>query len=82
MPRQRRDYAAYNRARRQVLSHSTICHLCGLPGADTVDHLVPFSRGGSAAVSNLRPAHRECNSRRGDRPLHETNFRPDASGAW
>lgn len=45
------------------------CHLCGAEGADTADHLVPRSRGGTDDPSNLRAAHRVCNARRGARPL-------------
>jgi len=40
-----------------------LCHLCGLPGADTRDHLVPLARN-YASVETL-PAHRSCNSSRG-----------------
>lgn len=43
-----------------------VCHLCGQPGADTLDHLVPLSKGGTNDPSNLRPAHRACNSRKGN----------------
>ena len=51
------------------------CWLCGgdidpdaprtSPVAGTVDHLVPRSRGGTDERSNLRLAHRRCNTRRG-----------------
>lgn len=51
------------------------CQLCGepvdltLPWTDrwsaTLDHIVPYSLGGSDDESNLRLAHRSCNSRRG-----------------
>jgi 5-methylcytosine-specific restriction endonuclease McrA len=40
------------------------CHLCHQPGATTLDHLVPLSRGGRTAEWNLRPAHVACNARR------------------
>lgn len=53
------------------------CWLCGQPirqGIDphhdeavSLDHVVPLSEGGNHAVENLRPAHRWCNSRRGNR---------------
>ena len=49
--------------------YGTICHLCGRPGADTSDHLIPRSRGGDNSLGNLRPAHKGCNSRRGASPL-------------
>ena len=41
-----------------------ICHLCGLPGATTADHLIPWSHGGRNVLENLEPAHQGCNSAR------------------
>jgi 5-methylcytosine-specific restriction endonuclease McrA len=49
----------------------TVCHLCGLAGATTADHVTPRSKGGPDALDNLEPAHRACNSARGDRTLAE-----------
>lgn len=46
-----------------------ICHLCGLPGATTADHLIPWSHGGPNTLANLAPAHGNCNMVRGDTPL-------------
>jgi 5-methylcytosine-specific restriction endonuclease McrA len=50
-----------------------ICHLCGRPGADSVDHLVPVSIDPTLkfARSNLRAAHRKCNQQRGARPIQQ-----------
>jgi 5-methylcytosine-specific restriction endonuclease McrA len=42
-----------------------ICWICGLPGADTRDHIVPLSKDSSSLAT--RPAHRSCNSSRGAR---------------
>ena len=42
-----------------------ICHLCGGPGADTVDHIQARALGGTDALDNLAPAHRFCNTGRG-----------------
>lgn len=57
------------RLRAAVLDeYGDICHLCGRPGADSTDHLVPRSHGGSNSMDNLRPAHLDCNRRRGNRP--------------
>lgn len=47
----------------------TTCHLCGLPGATTADHGIPWSHGGRNTLDNLWPAHGGCNSSRNDRPL-------------
>jgi 5-methylcytosine-specific restriction endonuclease McrA len=47
----------------------TRCHLCGLPGATSADHVIPHAHGGPNTVDNLEPAHQACNSVRQDRPL-------------
>ena len=64
----------FRRARAEVLAMSTVCWLCGHPGADSVDHVVPLrvlketGRMDLANdVRNLKPAHKSCNSRRQDR---------------
>jgi hypothetical protein len=54
-----------------------VCWLCDapidpalpstLPGAASIDHVVPRSRGGTSDLRNLRLAHRRCNGRRGAR---------------
>jgi 5-methylcytosine-specific restriction endonuclease McrA len=41
-----------------------ICALCGLPGADTRDHIIPLSKGGTNHPTNIQLAHRACNSRK------------------
>jgi len=66
----------WRRVRAQVLRASDVCWICGHPGSDTVDHLVPLSMGGPPLDrSNLAPAHgvnpcgscgRRCNPSRGD----------------
>ena len=46
------------------------CHICGKrveKKEATLDHLIPVSRGGSHRTSNVRIAHRSCNSRRSSR---------------
>ena len=48
------------------------CHLCEQPGATTVDHIIPRSKGGAPFdPANVRPAHLGCNSARKDRELVE-----------
>jgi 5-methylcytosine-specific restriction endonuclease McrA len=44
-----------------------ICWLCGGAGADSADHVVARAKGGSHEESNLRAAHRWCNSSKGTR---------------
>ena len=48
-----------------------VCHLCGMPGADSIDHIIPRASGGDDSPANLRPAHRSCNSARGAKPLND-----------
>jgi 5-methylcytosine-specific restriction enzyme A len=59
---------SYQRKRQRILERDRfVCALCGHPGADSVDHVVPRSRGGSNDDSNLRAAHAHCNASRGAR---------------
>lgn len=63
--RYRGDWPALSR---QVITEEHgICWLCDKPGADTADHVIPAARGGSNDRSNLRAAHRSCNSSKGKR---------------
>jgi 5-methylcytosine-specific restriction endonuclease McrA len=44
--------------RAAILQASTTCWICGNPGADTIDHIIPRSQGGAIwDPANLRPAH-------------------------
>lgn len=71
----------WRRARAAVLARSTLCWLCGHGGADSVDHVIPRSRGGSLLdPSNLRPAHLRCNIQRGNKPAVDTP--PPRSRDW
>ncbi|MFC8733580.1 HNH endonuclease [Luteimicrobium sp. NPDC057192] len=65
---------------KQVIElYGSTCHLClerinlaappRHPSGPSADHVVPRKYGGSDHLSNLRPAHRRCNSRRGARLL-------------
>ena len=57
---------------RRILAASDVCHICGAPGADAVDHVIALSRGGSDTdPANLRPAHHDvppfCNRIKSDK---------------
>lgn len=54
---------------RLVLETDDMCHICKKPGADSADHIIPRSLGGSDTLDNLAPAHLWCNKKRGNRRL-------------
>ena len=75
---------------RDILRKSDICHLCGHPGADAVDHIQPKSRGGSEHRSNKAPAHHfkdcpvcgiKCNRVKWNKLIPTIKLRSD-SFAW
>lgn len=57
------------------------CHLCGLRGATTADHVLPRSLGGLDDLDNLEPAHQACNSARGTMTLAAWHARHPAAYA-
>lgn len=51
---------------------NSICHICGgsvEPRDLTLDHVIPLALGGDDIASNVKVAHRECNRRKGSKPL-------------
>ena len=54
----------WDKTRRKVLRNSSTCYVCGQPGADEVDHIIPRFRGGSDSIENLRPVHVNCHARK------------------
>ena len=78
--------ASVDLTRTVLAEYGAICWLCGQPGATTKDHVIPWSLGGTDDVENLRPAHKRCNQRRGNRVINGYGARirvvmgPPASG--
>lgn len=59
----------YRKNRGHTLSVSTVCVLCGKPGANSADHILARDDGGDNSLFNLCPAHLSCNSSRQKRAL-------------
>lgn len=76
LPLNRRNLLARDRGR---------CAYCANK-ADTVDHVIPRSRGGDHVWENVVAACRPCNATKGDRLLHEIGrqlpFTPTAPSGW
>lgn len=68
----KRSSTMRDRARAAIKRTQPACHICGLPIAYelphtdpksfVVDHVVPIHRGGADNLSNMKAAHRDCNS--------------------
>ena len=74
--------------RARVAAEGLPCHLCGKPidyelpaghpMAYELDEIVPVSKGGDPFDrSNVAPAHRICNQRRGNKDLRISEVAPD-----
>jgi 5-methylcytosine-specific restriction endonuclease McrA len=65
-PRNSRRWRTLSKA---ILKEDDLCWICGHGGADTVDHLIPVSVEPALAyeMTNLRPAHRGCNTKRSNK---------------
>lgn len=61
------------RAKHVLNKHDTICHVCGQPGANQADHVVPLAEGGADTEENMRPIH--------DDPCHREKTAAEAARA-
>lgn len=58
----------WNRRRRAVLKRDAgVCYLCGLTGANEVDHVSAVADGDDWDYGNLRCAHRACHAAKSSR---------------
>jgi 5-methylcytosine-specific restriction endonuclease McrA len=76
----------WRKLRRYVLARDGyICWLCGKPGADSVDHVIPRARGGTDDLSNLKAAHNNpCNRTKGTKVMtgQTRGMQPSTSRKW
>lgn len=58
-----------------LAEYGTVCIICGLPGSNSADHIIPRSEGGAVYdLANLGPAHRGCNYSRQAKPLRSVEI--------
>lgn len=58
-------------ARQVIEAAGGRCYVCGLPGADEADHVVPISQGGVHGFENLRAIHaKPCHADKTRRESH------------
>lgn len=67
-----RDRAKATRYRARIRATRAACHICGEPidytlphlnpKAFVIDHVIPLAKGGADDLTNLKAAHRDCNS--------------------
>jgi len=60
------------RARFILNRDDTICHVCGRPGADQADHIIPLAHGGADSTENMAAIHSEpCHREKTAREAHQ-----------
>ena len=64
-------YPSLERIKRLYEDFLNLCAYCGLNKADTIDHIIPLTKGGTNGIENLLPACRSCNSQKRDKLLVE-----------
>jgi len=75
------QYAQFVSNRKKILATESVCAICGKPVDKTlkfphpysasVDHIIPWDKGGDCSIENLQLAHFCCNRRKSDRILPE-----------
>ena len=79
------QYAQFVSNRKKILATESICAICGKPVdkslkfphpmSASVDHIIPWDKGGDCSLDNLQLAHFSCNRRKSDRILPEHTTR-------
>lgn len=89
---QKRDRgASWKKKRDKIIEENDLCFLCGElvdkdavapdPTSPSIEHLIPYSDGGSDDLDNLALSCLGCNMKRGTKPIDEVRFTP-TSRVW
>ncbi len=57
----------------KLLKFGGLCAYCGIEKANTKDHVIPLSKGGTYFIDNIIPACVSCNSSKGNKTVFEWN---------
>jgi len=63
-----------NQTYRKVRRRDKVCVYCGAGPAETVDHIIPKSKGGTNRQTNLVGCCKECNQKKADMTLEEAGM--------
>jgi len=52
------------------------------PMSASVDHVIPYTKGGTDAVDNLRPCHLDCNRKKYNKDFNTLDVRKTGGVEW
>jgi 5-methylcytosine-specific restriction endonuclease McrA len=58
---------AHKKKKQIIKLYGKWCYICHDKIGNTIDHVIPISKGGTNDISNLRPACYQCNYEKGDK---------------
>ena len=71
------QYAQFVSSRKKIIASESICAICGQPVdkslkfphplSASVDHIIPWDKGGDCSIDNLQLTHLSCNRKKSDK---------------
>lgn len=76
------QYAQFVSNRKKIIATESVCAICGKPVdkslkfphplSASVDHIIPWNKGGDCSLDNLQLTHLTCNRKKSDRIYPES----------